>query len=195
VSSAAPRAPDDATPRAPRRVSVIGCSGAGKSTFARALAARLGVSHIEIDALFHGPNWTPAPDEVLRTRVAERIAAPGWVVDGNYRSRIGDLVRGSADTIAWLDPPRHVVMRSILARTLGRIVRRTELWNGNREHLRNLFDPRPEQNVVLWAWTHFAAYRSGYEKEAAAAPPGQQWHRFRSRDEAWAWLASLPAGG
>jgi len=176
----------------PRRVWVVGCSGAGKSTFARALAERLGAAHVEIDALFHGPDWTSTPREELRARVAERIAADRWVVDGNYRNALGDLVSRAAETVAWIDPPRRVVMASVVARTLGRMAWRTELWNGNRERWRNLFDPRPEQNVVLWAWTRFPVYRRGYADMQAAAPPSQTWLRFGSRAAAWAWLATVP---
>jgi adenylate kinase family enzyme len=186
----------NAGPHRPARVSVVGCPGAGKTTFARALAAQLGVDHVEIDALHHGPGWTPAPRDVLRARLAERLAAPGWVVDGNYRSTVGDLVRPAADTVVWLDLPRATVMRSVVARTLGRMWHRTELWNGNRERWPKLLDPRPEENIVLWAWTRYGPYRRAYEAESAAAPANQRWLRFRSRADAWAWMASLrPPGG
>lgn len=176
----------------PRRVWVVGCSGAGKSTFARALAERIGAPHVEIDAHFHGPGWTPTPRDELRTRIGALLGGDAWVVDGNYRSALGTLVSDAADTVAWLDPPRHVVMRSIAARTFGRMRRRTELWNGNHERWRDLFDPRPRVNIVLWAWTQFSAYRRGYAQAQAAAPPSQTWHRFVSRDAAWSWLASVP---
>lgn len=39
----------------PRRIVVKGSSGSGKSTVADELARRLGVPHIELDALHHGP--------------------------------------------------------------------------------------------------------------------------------------------
>jgi len=177
---------------APRRVWVVGCSGAGKTTFARRLAARIGAAHVEIDALFHQANWTETPRDVLRARVAERIAHAAWVVDGNYRKALEDLVLEAADTVVWIDPPRRVVMTSVVRRTLGRMWRKTELWNGNRERWRNLFDPRPAENIVLWAWTQFGAYRRGYAALAASPRAGQTWHRFRSRADADAWLAALP---
>lgn len=60
-------------------------SGNGKTTLARALAERLGVPCVELDALVHGPGWTETPDDVLRARVEPLVASDGWVIDGAYR--------------------------------------------------------------------------------------------------------------
>ncbi|WP_188193780.1 hypothetical protein [Nonomuraea sp. SYSU D8015] len=38
------------------------------------------------------------------------LAAGGWVVDGDY-SLVSDLVWSRADTVVWIDLPRHIVMR------------------------------------------------------------------------------------
>src|SRR5262249_51570773 len=83
------------------RGSVTGISGSGKSTFARALAERLGVPYVELDALHHGPGWSETPADEFRRRVEEAIAAApdGWVIDGNYRQKLDDLVLGAADTL------------------------------------------------------------------------------------------------
>lgn len=87
----------------PRRIVVKGTSGAGKSTFASALAARLGVPWIELDALHWGPNWSMPEEDVFRAQVRAAIDAcpDGWVVDGNYDSRLGGTVLDAADTIVW----------------------------------------------------------------------------------------------
>ncbi len=47
------------TGQGPMRVLVAGTSGAGKTTVARRVAVLIDIPHIEIDALFHGPSWTP----------------------------------------------------------------------------------------------------------------------------------------
>jgi adenylate kinase family enzyme len=106
---------------------------------ARELARRLGVPHVELDALFHGPGWTETPAEEFRRRVASATGASGWVVDGNYDSKLGDLVLGRADTVVWLDMPLRVALSRVTRRTIRRIRTNEELWNGNRESWRGGF--------------------------------------------------------
>lgn len=76
-------------------------------------------------------------------------AAPnGWVVDGNYDSKLEDLVTDEADTIVWLDLPFAVTYARLLRRTLHRVRHGVELWNGNRETWRNSFMSR--DSILLW---------------------------------------------
>lgn len=84
-----------------QRVSVVGVSGSGKTTVARELAARLSVPHIELDAIYHQPGWAGLPAEEFRSRVADLVAAQGWVIDGNY-SAVQPLIWQRADTVLWL---------------------------------------------------------------------------------------------
>ncbi len=151
-----------------QRISVVGNSGSGKTTIARSIAAGLGIPHLELDAVFHQPAWQPLETSEFRRIVSEFTAGPSWVVDGNY-SKVRDIVWGRADTVVWVDPPRHRVMRQLLARTLRRMVTRAELWNGNREPLSNLFRLDPEQSILAWAWTNHRRYRARYL--AAQADP------------------------
>ena len=115
------------------RIAVIGPSGSGKTRLASELAARLGVPHVEIDALFHGPNWESVTLEVLRERVDEATRAGDWVSDGTYHQLIGELVLERAETIAWLDLPLRLVVWRLLRRTYVRKRDDVELWHGNRE--------------------------------------------------------------
>jgi GTPase SAR1 family protein len=121
------------------RIVVIGTSGSGKTTVARALARRHDVPHVELDALFHGPGWVETPAEEFRRRVAAATDADGWVVDGNYDGRLGDLVLERADTVVWLDLPLRVALTRVTRRTIGRIRTGEELWSGNRESWRGGF--------------------------------------------------------
>jgi adenylate kinase family enzyme len=172
-----------------RRVAVVGCSGAGKTTLARSLSARLGVPHVELDALFHLPGWSERPAEEFRVAVAAALAGDGWVVDGNYTSRLGDVTLGAADTVVWLDFSRPVVMSRIVTRSVRRVVTREELWNGNRETWSNLVSRDPKRSIIAWAWTQHGPYRRQYE---AGSDPS--WVRLRTPVDARRWLAAIPAG-
>lgn len=148
-----------------RRVSVVGTSGSGKSTLAGKLAVSLGVPHLELDAVNHQPGWVPLPPAEFRQAVSVKLAADGWVIDGNY-SAVRQLVWARADTVVWLDLPKRTVMRQIIWRTFRRVARREELWNGNRERWQNFFSLDPEKSVIAWAWLKHDQYRERYSKAA-----------------------------
>lgn len=121
-----------------RKVAVIAsASGNGKTTIGRELAERMDVPFVELDALVHGPNWTETPDEVLAALLAPILASDGWVIDGTYRRKLGDRVLEAADVVLWLDLPIRVWLPRLARRTGRRLVGRQEIWNGNRESLRN----------------------------------------------------------
>jgi adenylate kinase family enzyme len=152
-----------------RRVAVVGTSGSGKTTLCRKLAQTMDVPTLELDSIFHQPRWTPLPVEVFRRRVEEFLTrSDGWVVDGNY-SVVRDLVWNRADTVVWFDLSRYEVMRRVSWRTVRRWALRGELWNGNRESLRNILSRNPERSIVAWAWTSHGRNRDRYD--AASRDP------------------------
>ncbi|QFZ24750.1 AAA family ATPase [Saccharothrix syringae] len=140
--------PSDDLPHPPRRVLVTGTSGSGKTTLARFVADALGLPRVELDSLFHGPQWTPRPEFEADVRRFARGAA--WVAEWQYSS-VRPLLLERADTLVWLDHPRHLVMRRVVVRTAVRRFRRQVLWNGNVEPpLRTvLTDP---EHLLRWAW-------------------------------------------
>ena len=146
-------------PSAPRTIVVKGTSGAGKSTFAAELARRLSLAYIELDALHHGPNWSEPTSEAFRARVraAMAAAAQGWVIDGNYDTKLGETVVEAADTIVWLDLPLSIKLRRVWRRTLHRIRDDVDLWSGNRETWRDQFLSR--HSIFLWTVHAHLAHR------------------------------------
>jgi len=64
------------------------------------------------------------------------LSGDAWVADGNYGS-VRDIVWARADTLVWLDYRAPVIMARLLRRTVARVTGREELWNGNRETLRD----------------------------------------------------------
>ena len=173
------------------RVVVGGVSGTGKSTVAKELARRLGAPHVELDAHFHLPGWEFASEERARATVSEATAGGTWVGDGNY-AVVRDIVFGRATTFVWLDLPRGVPTWRAVKRTIPRVIRGHELWNGNRERWRDLLD---KGHPIWWSWTHHGATRESYE-EAVADPAYAHLDviRLRSAKEVAAWLrAAVPA--
>lgn len=176
-------------PQPARRISVVGTTGSGKTTLARNLARKRGVPHVELDALHWGPNWTPIPAEILRPRVAEALSGEGWTVDGNY-SKVQDIVLARADTLVWLDYPFPVIFWQLLKRTLRRIIRREELWSGNRERLSTSFFSR---DSILW-WAIKTYRRRKRQYMALMADPIYQhliFIRLRSPAETRVWFESV----
>ncbi len=86
-------------PVRPRRVLVAGTSGAGKTTVARCVAALLHIPHIEIDALYHGPGWTPR--DTVESEFHSFSAGSCWVTKWQY-SRVRAILAQRADLLVWL---------------------------------------------------------------------------------------------
>ncbi|WP_248616837.1 AAA family ATPase [Paraoerskovia marina] len=173
-------------PTSPCRIAVAGTSGSGKTTWARRISARTGIPHVEVDALFHGPDWTPRPEFLDDVRAF--LATDAWVCEYQHPTA-RPLISARADVVLWLDLPVRTVMRQVTARTLRRWWRKEELWNGNRQpHPFGSLDP--DGNIVVWAWTSRHALDDLPERLTAEAP-GTRLVRVRSHDEARRWVASL----
>lgn len=177
----------DDTHHSERRIIVAGTSGAGKTTIARRIAERLGLSCVEIDSLFHGPGWVPRESFVID--VDRFSAQKRWVTEWQYEV-VRDLLAERATTMVWLDLPRSLVMWQVMRRTLVRRVRRVEMWNGNREGpLYEFFVDR--NHIVRWAWRTHASTRNRIML-AIEEHPHLDVVQLRSRRDARAWVESLP---
>src|SRR5438034_5341261 len=85
------------------RVLVDGMMGSGKSTFARALAARTGLPLIHLDVHWN-PGWVRPSDDEWRYRQRALLAGEAWIIDGNYNETLA-LQLERAETIVFLDTP------------------------------------------------------------------------------------------
>jgi len=147
----------------------------------------MGVPVIELDSLFHGPNWTPTPTEVFRQRILAATSDDAWVIDGNY-SVVRDVTWGRADTLVWLDPSITTVLRRVFKRTNRRIRSREELWNGNRETFRNAY--LSLDSLYVWILrSHWRRRRTWPRILAQPEYRHLEVHCFRTPSEAARWLA------
>lgn len=147
-----------------RRICVVGTTGAGKSTLAAALAGRLHIPRIELDALYWEPGWQQAADETLQARVEAATRGPAWVVDGNY-GKVRHLTWTRAEALVWLDYPLPVILWRLWRRTWRRVLTREVLWGTNTERLWPQFFNK--DSLFLWALQTYRRRRRDY-----AALPG-----------------------
>jgi len=149
------------------------------------LARILGLRHVEIDALHHGPNWESCGEDVLRERVLAATEGDGWVIDSLYHQMLGDLVPERADLLVWLDLPVPLVMWRLVRRTYVRKRDRVVLWNGNLE-------PAWPDSVRYLMWP---ALKRAFENRRRL--PGRYPHlrvvRLRSDREVSEFLQSIQA--
>jgi adenylate kinase family enzyme len=173
------------------RVLVVGSSCSGKTTLARDLANLLGAPHIELDAIYWEPNWTPRPMPDFRDLVNEAVSGDRWVLDGNY-STVRDLVWPRATVVVWLNYPFLFVFPRALSRTIRRALTREELYSGNRESFRKAFFS--SDSILLWVITSFRRHQREYSmlRESRLFP---QIHfvELRRPSEASRLLSSLAA--
>ena len=180
-----------------RRVVVLGTSGAGKTTLARDLSRRIGVPHVELDAIHWKPNWTSTPaaqliEEVRAALDAADAAAGGWTVCGHY-GQVRHVTWTRADTIIFLDYPMRVVFLRVLWRTLRRWWRREELWNRNRERLRDNFFSR--DSLFLWVMNTWRIRRRDVPRLLRDPRFAHvRTYRFRSPAELDRWMQRATAG-
>jgi len=138
-----------------RRIVVYGVTGSGKSTLAARIGERLGLPYVSVDDLTWTPGWVAVPGEVQRERIAAVCATDAWVLDSAY-GIWRDIPLARAELVVGLDFPRWRSLGRLLRRTARRIVLRTEICNGNRERVRNLFR---SDNIVVWHFRSFARKR------------------------------------
>ncbi|KAB0266102.1 AAA family ATPase [Microvirga brassicacearum] len=156
-----------------QRILVLGSPGAGKSTLARSLAARLHLPLIHLDREYFGPGWTMPAREEWRGRVSELAARPAWVMDGNYASTF-DLRVPRATTIIWLDVPRWKCLLRVTWRVLrhyGQV--RPDLGPGCSE--------RFDFSFMRWVWNYPAQMGIKTARMLKKLRPDQQVFIVRSR--------------
>jgi adenylate kinase family enzyme len=187
-----PRDPAN-TLRGCRRILVLGRTGSGKTTLARELAAAIGVPHVELDALYFGPDFSTVPLSVLRERTSAAIAGDRWVTDGN-KSAVRDLVWPRADTVIWLDYPFVVCLWRLGKRALWRtsVLKAQAAETGGKARLPRQF--LSAAKGVLTALRSHKGQRREYP-EMFARQENQHFTvvRLRSPRATRRWLARVPS--
>jgi adenylate kinase family enzyme len=99
------------------RIIIIGCGGAGKSTLARQLGAKLNLPVIHLDKLFWKPGWVEMPKDEFDALLRQEMAKEQWIMDGNFNRTLPERI-GCCDTVIYLDFSRFACLMGVLKRVL-----------------------------------------------------------------------------
>ncbi|MDG5496818.1 AAA family ATPase [Niveispirillum sp. BGYR6] len=101
-----------------KKVLIVGCPGAGKSTLAKELAQITGLPLIHLDQHYWLPGWQRPDDAAWRGTVEALLSQPRWIIDGNYGGTLPQRL-ALADTLIHLDYPTWLCLWRVICRTLG----------------------------------------------------------------------------
>ena len=87
-----------------KKVIVIGCPGAGKSTFACKLAAKTGLPLYYLDMIWHRADRTVIGREEFDRQLDKLVTADEWIIDGNYARTLPKRL-AHCDTVFFFDLP------------------------------------------------------------------------------------------
>lgn len=101
-----------------QRIVLIGNSGSGKSTHAKALAARHGLAHLDLDTIA----WQPTAPTTRRALADSALAIaafqaehPRWVMEGCYAD-LAELALAHATHLVFLNPGVEACIANCRAR-------------------------------------------------------------------------------
>ena len=97
------------------KIIVIGSPGAGKSTFARALAKKTGIPLYYLDMIFHRADKTTVSSGKFDQKLGKIIKQPQWIINGNYLRTL-PLRFEHCEQVFFFDMPVEVCLEGAAAR-------------------------------------------------------------------------------
>jgi len=95
------------------KIMITGNAGSGKTTFSRKLAKILNRQDIIcLDKIVWKPGWILVDKEEKELELAKITKMQSWIVDG-----VSKTILEAADTILFLDYPRHVCYWRVMKRS------------------------------------------------------------------------------
>lgn len=87
-----------------KKISIIGISGSGKSTYSRKLAKQTHLPLFHMDQLFWKDNWQAVPEQEYLQAHENLIQQDSWIIEGYIDDSMSERLRKS-DLVIFLDYP------------------------------------------------------------------------------------------
>lgn len=100
-----------------QRILIIGNAGAGKSTFAKALAEKTKLPLVHLDKLFWCGNWEHVAKEEFDRHLQQELVKSQWIIDGNFNRTLPHRL-SYCDTVFFFDLPAVTCLWGIIKRVL-----------------------------------------------------------------------------
>ena len=129
-----------------KRVIIIGCGGAGKSTLARKMGELTGIPVIHLDQLFWKPGWVERTREEFDPMIQRELEKEAWIMDGNFSRTLPQRIQ-RCDMVIYLDFSRMSCLLGVLKRVLttyGKV--RPDMGEGCPE--------RMDFGFMKWVWNY-----------------------------------------
>lgn len=98
-----------------RKILIVGCGGAGKSTLAVALGKKLALPVVHLDKLWWKPKWQSRTESEFDALLLSELEKPSWIIEGNFARTFARRLE-HAELCIFLDYPTELCINSVYER-------------------------------------------------------------------------------
>lgn len=95
-----------------KKILIVGCGGAGKSTLARTMADKFSLPVVHLDKLWWLPDWKTRTKIGFDILLKKELKKQCWIIDGNYRRTFSKRLK-YADLCIFLDYPARLCIDGV----------------------------------------------------------------------------------
>lgn len=144
-----------------KKIAVIGCSGAGKSTFSRKLTEITGLPLYYLDMIYWRKDCSHIDRDTFIERQKEILKTDNWIIDGNFRKTL-ELRISHAELIYFFDLPTEVCIHGAFTRGKrvdmpcdlpadDELIHYIKEYNKNcKPEVLRLFDKYPDKKIIIF---------------------------------------------